>query len=104
VIEGFYDQEFGDEQQKVLKEALANLPDSAPPKCFENTNGDGFDGEPIAVPSAWCVCTSGTSSGIYPTMTPSNSPCAYDEMPQDTITISNKPKPTGPVTSCKWTT
>ncbi|KAF2733710.1 hypothetical protein EJ04DRAFT_564840 [Polyplosphaeria fusca] len=104
VHEDTYDYEFGDEQQKLLAEYLKDLPDDVPPSCFRNTNGDLFDGKPAAEPSAWCVCTSGTSSGIYSTVTSTESPCALKSMPTKTISITKAPKVTGPVTSCKWTT
>jgi hypothetical protein len=47
----------------MLAELLNGVIDDAPPKCFENSDGDGFDGKPMAEPSAWCVCTSAGSTG-----------------------------------------
>ncbi|KAF2736237.1 hypothetical protein EJ04DRAFT_551459 [Polyplosphaeria fusca] len=101
IVTDEYDTKFGDEQQKALKDALDNLPSDAKPNCFENTNGDRFDGSPAAEPSAWCVCTSGASNGIYPTMTSTKSACNYETMPTETITISNKPNPSVEITSCR---
>lgn len=37
-------------------------------------------------------------------MSSEKSPCALKSMPTETISISTRPKYTGPVTSCKWTT
>lgn len=101
-----FETEFGDTQARILGEALGSLPDSAPPSCFVNINGKNFAGEPESEPESWCVCSSGTASGIYPTIASKtgSDACSLDKMSDKTISISHKPKPTGPITSYKHTT
>ncbi|KAF2002592.1 hypothetical protein P154DRAFT_573795 [Amniculicola lignicola CBS 123094] len=103
---GMYDKEFAEEQYRIIAEAMKDLPDSVPPNCLVNTNGLNFEGEPKADPMSWCMCTSGTSKGLYPTLAAKTGDpaCAYGSMPTETITISHRPKPTGPVTSCRLVT
>lgn len=62
IVEGHFDTELGDYQQKILKQALEELPELSPPKCYLNTDGDNFEGEPKADPSDWCVCSSAQSA------------------------------------------
>ncbi|EMR63473.1 hypothetical protein UCREL1_9579 [Eutypa lata UCREL1] len=103
---GYFDKDWSDEQQKILKELEAGLPDVIPPQCFRNTNGDGFDGKPKAEPSAFCHCSSakaggGMTKGNFPTMTgEGDKACTYSTMPTQTISITMRPKETT-MTSCR---
>ena len=107
-IEGHFDKDWADAQQKILKELENGVPKVIPPQCFRNTYGDGFDGKPNAEPSAFCHCSSakgdgGMTSGNYPTMSGGgDNACTYSTMPTETISITMKSKPTGvAVTSCR---
>lgn len=108
MIGGHFDIEWSDEQQTILKELEAGLPDVIPPQCFRNTFGDGFDGKPKAEPSAFCHCSSakdggGMTKGNFPTMTgEGDKACTYSTMPTQTISITThtRPKETT-VTSCR---
>lgn len=106
MVEGFFDKDWAEEQQKILKELEAGVPDVIPPQCFRNTHGDGFDGKPIAEPSAFCRCSSiggegSKTEGNYPTMSgEGDNACTYTVMPTETIRITMKSKETE-VTSCR---
>ncbi|KAK2601892.1 hypothetical protein QQS21_004579 [Conoideocrella luteorostrata] len=104
----FYN-EWGNVQQKILKELKDGLPEIIPPQCFKNSLGNAFDGKPLAEPSGYCVCSSaksggsGMTTGLYSTMSGTGSSvCAYSTMPTKPISLSKKPIKTGvPVTSCR---
>ncbi|KAM0329504.1 hypothetical protein ACHAQA_004813 [Verticillium albo-atrum] len=106
MIEGLFDREWADEQQKILQELEAGLPDVLPPQCFRNTFGDGFNGKPRAEPSAFCHCSSaasegGMTSGNFATMSgEGDQACTYSTMPTETISITMGPTETE-VTSCR---
>ena len=106
MVEGLFDREWADEQQKILQELEAGLPDVIPPQCFRNTHGDGFDGKPRAEPSAFCRCSSFGSEGAktegnFATMSGEGSDaCTYTTMPTETISITAKPTQTE-ITSCR---
>lgn len=108
MIKGHFDKKWADEQQKILEELQDELPDILPPQCFRNTYGDGFDGKPLAEPSAFCHCSSagaegGMIRGNYPTMKgEGDDACTYSTMPSETISITMMTtKPDVPITSCK---
>ncbi|OAA53065.1 hypothetical protein ISF_09019 [Cordyceps fumosorosea ARSEF 2679] len=106
VILGYFDAEWADQQQQIIKELEAALPAVIPPQCSSNSYGDGFDGKPVAEPSGFCFCSSmspgrSVTSGLYATMTEAGSaPCGYTTMPTATITVSVRPKETA-ITSCR---
>ncbi|SPO03657.1 uncharacterized protein DNG_06340 [Cephalotrichum gorgonifer] len=106
MVEGLFDKDWANEQQKILQELEAGVPDVIPPQCFRNTYGDGFDGKPRAEPSAFCRCSSiggpGTKTeGNYATMSgEGDDACTYTTMPTETISITLRPKETT-VTSCR---
>ncbi|CRK41581.1 hypothetical protein BN1723_015939 [Verticillium longisporum] len=106
MIEGLFDKKWSDEQQKILQELEAGLPNVIPPQCFRNTYGDGFDGKPKAEPSAFCHCSSagaegGMTRGNFPTLKgEGDMACTYSKMPSQTISITKRPKQTA-VTSCR---
>ncbi|GJN86974.1 hypothetical protein PLIIFM63780_010556 [Purpureocillium lilacinum] len=108
MIEGHFDKDWADAQQKILKELDGRVPKVVPPQCFRNTYGDGFDGKPNAEPSAFCHCSSaksdgGMTRGNYPTMSgQGDKACTYSTMPTQTISIIMKSKQTRvAVTSCR---
>lgn len=92
-----------------MKEAFDKLPEILPPKCFRNTFGDNFAGDPKAEPSAFCRCSSlvapGTmSEGNYATMEgDGDKACTYSVMPTAPISISTWVRPTEKiaVTTCR---
>lgn len=97
MYEGHFDKAWADAQQEILLELEALLPDTIPSRCFRNTYGDDFDGEPKAEAPAFCVCSSkagkAMSTGIYATMTgEGDDACTYATMPTVTIEITVKPK------------
>ena len=106
MVEGLFDRAWADEQQKILQELEAGLPDVIPPQCFRNDHGNGFDGQPRAEPSAFCHCSSagsegGMIQGNFPTMSgEGDNACTYSTMPTETISITMRPTETA-VTSCR---
>ncbi len=109
MIEGLFDKEWADEQQKILDELEAGLPDVLPPICSRDTPGDGFSGKPMAEPSAFCYCSSRDSEGDmtdgnFPTMSgEGDMACTYSTMPTETISITMAPTETE-ITSCRLET
>lgn len=100
-----FDIEWGDLQQKILKEAFLSNPDDLIPFCEKNSGGDNFVGEPRADPATWCVCDMITKSGLFPAMKSTESPCAYKTLPTKEISITIKPVPSDvSITSCRWVT
>ena len=106
MVPGYIDKEWSDEQQKILKEILADFPDVAPPQCLFNSYSNGFDGKPRAEPPAFCHCSSLVSEGQmtkgdFATMPgEGDNACTYSTMPTETISISMKPTETK-ITSCR---
>jgi len=89
-------------QRSILAEALSGPPIQVPPMCGINGNGKNFNGDAKSDPENFCVCNSAGIKGIYPTLTATDSPCAYQSLPEKTIEVTIKPPAhTGPPTYCR---
>lgn len=99
-------QSWWDEQQRIIGSVDANhaLLGTAAPSCTVNSDGNAFDGKPVATPASWCVCDSAGTKRIYPTVDTSSSPCAYTASPTATISPKVTQVTGGSVTSCRTET
>lgn len=89
-IEDEYDTKFGDEQQKLFKKVNAE----APMGCSFGTLGEYEGGKAVMEPSAWCVCSTGSTTAYYPTRSETgDAACAYTSMPKETISPEQNPPP-----------
>ncbi|KAK0385784.1 hypothetical protein NLU13_6961 [Sarocladium strictum] len=85
-----YDVEFGNQQQELFKRLLADTPMD----CSFGTLGEYADGKAIMEPSAWCVCTTASTTAYYPTRTETgDGACAYTSLPKETISPQQNPPP-----------